>query len=455
MTKLTKYNSKRDFTKTPEPKGTIKKGSKKLKFCVQHHLASHDHYDFRLEFNGVLLSWAIPKGPSFNPKDKRLAVHVENHPLSYRLFEGTIPQGEYGGGTVMLWDEGTYEPINNFKGSYPKGNLKFILHGQRLKGAWSLVKFKDNNWLLIKEKDKYVSNIDLKKYSTSIKTNRTMQEITNNEKKTKLKTSKKDAIVCGIKITNPDKIIFKNPRVTKLDIALYYHKIAPKMLPLIENRLISTIREPDGFNTPKFFKKHFTSNPYLGKINIKKGPKTSDYYYIKDEQGLINEVQMNSFEFHIWGSKIDDLNHPDLMVFDFDPDENLSLKNVREGVKDLQKILKEFNLKSTLKTSGGKGYHVMVPIDTKMSWPKFSKIAQNIAELMEARYPDKYTTNIKKEARKGKIFIDYLRNKKSATFVAPYSLRLKAKPSISYPIPYTKLTKIKPSQITINDILKN
>ena len=452
MNKLQKYHEKRNFTKTKEPKGKLKKSSSTLKFCVQHHLARRDHYDVRLEYNGVLLSWAVPKGPSYNPKDKRLAVHVEDHPISYANFEGLIPKGEYGGGTVMLWELGSYKPLNDFNEGLKKGNLKFILKGKRLKGAWSLVKFKDNNWLMIKEDDEFKNYTQIANFKTSIKTGRTMAEIEG--LKPKPKTSRKDAIVCGIKITNPDKVIFKNPKITKLDIALYYHKIAPKMLPYIENRLISTVRAPEGQEGEKFFKKHFDTNPYLNKVTIPSQNHKEDYYYIKNEQGLIYEVQMNSYEFHIWGCPASNINSPDLMVFDLDPDEGLSIKKVREGVKDLKNILKEFNLNSTLKVSGGKGYHIMVPITSKITWNKFSKIAQNIAELMVSRFPDKYTTNIKKEARHGKIFIDYLRNKKSATFVAPYSLRLKSKPTISEPISWNKLDTIKPNEVLITKYLK-
>ena len=453
MSRLKSYHAKRDFTKTKEPFGKINKNSQKLIFSVQHHLARKDHFDFRLELDGVLLSWAVPKGPSFNPENKRLAIHVEPHPLSYQKFEGTIPQGEYGGGTVMLFDYGTYEPLGDFKNDYQKGNIKFILKGKRLKGKWTLIRFKDKNWLLIKEDDKYVMSDDINNYTTSIKTNRTMEEIKNHTKSLKFKTSRKDAIVCGIKITNPDKVIFTNPKITKLDIAMYYHKVAKRMLPLIKNRLISTIRMPDGQNGEKFFKKHFDTNPYLGKVRIpSKDKHKEDFYYIKDEQGLIYEVQNNSYEFHVWGSKVDKLNEPDLIVFDFDPDKHLSLKKLREGVLDLKNILKKLNLKATLKTSGGKGYHVMVPITSKMSWQEFKKTSENIAKLMEATYPEKYTSNIRLSSRQNKIFIDYLRNTKGATSVAPYSLRLKNKPTISCPIPWSKLNKVKPDTYLLNKL---
>ena len=444
---LKKYNEKRDFKKTKEPRGKKVKTKETLRFCVQHHEARRDHYDFRLEWNGVLKSWAVPKGPSYNPKDKRLAVKVEDHPLSYCNFEGTIPKGEYGGGAVMLWDEGIWEPLNE-DFDFEKKELKFILHSTRLKGAWTLIPFKENNWLLIKENDKVKGYRNINEYNTSIKTGRTMNEIKNNLNI----TSYKNNLVLNTTITSPNKTVFKNPKINKMDIVKYYHLVSKRMLPYLENRLISTIRMPDGYGGTKFFKKHFSDNAHnLGKKVIKKN---EDYYYIKDVRGLISEVQMNSFEFHIWGSNINNLNKPNFMVFDLDPDEKLSLKKLREGVKDLKKILDDLKLKSFLKTSGGKGYHVIVPIKSNVTWQKFRKIAEDIAELMEAKWPEKYTSNIRKENRKEKIFIDYFRNTKGATSVAPYSIRLRKKCTVSMPIAWSELDKVKPDGITMEEALK-
>ena len=178
MTKLNKYNQKRNFNNTKEPEGKVKKTNKKLRYVVQHHLATRDHYDFRLEWKGTLKSWAIPKGPSYNSNDKRLAILVEDHPLEYRHFEGVIPEGEYGGGTVMIWDEGTWEPLNNPAEDLIKGSIKFILKGERLMGQWALIRMKEKDWLLIKEKDKYSEyDINITDFNTSIRTNRTMEEI--------------------------------------------------------------------------------------------------------------------------------------------------------------------------------------------------------------------------------------------------------------------------------------
>jgi bifunctional non-homologous end joining protein LigD len=154
---LTDYVKKRRFDKTPEPRGTVA-SRKQRRFVVQKHRATALHYDFRLEADGVLKSWAVPKGPSLNPADKRLAMQVEDHPIEYGGFEGVIPEGEYGGGTVMLWDTGTYEPETDDVGKALRaGELRFALHGKKLKGGWVLVRTGGRKWLLIKRKDQYAS----------------------------------------------------------------------------------------------------------------------------------------------------------------------------------------------------------------------------------------------------------------------------------------------------------
>ncbi len=186
---LTKYKEKRSFDKTPEPIGGKSAGNE-LKFVIQKHDASHLHYDFRLEMEGVLKSWAVPKGPSTDPAVKRLAMMVEDHPYDYRTFEGIIPKGEYGGGTVMVWDEGTYEPIEPTKGRAAQeklllkelhaGSLKFILHGKKLNGEFALVKthgMAENSWLLIKHRDKFASEDDITAKDKSVVSKKTIAQI--------------------------------------------------------------------------------------------------------------------------------------------------------------------------------------------------------------------------------------------------------------------------------------
>ena len=185
MNNLEKYKAKRNFAKTPEPQAIVKKGEG-YGYLIQKHAASHLHYDFRLELDGVLKSWAVPKGPSLDPSDKRLAMQVEDHPVEYGSFEGIIPQGEYGGGTVMLWDRGTWDPVGNPRQGLAKGKLVFKLHGEKLHGEWTLVKTfskdkRGNSWLLIKHKDEEVRTGDngqfLEENATSVVSGRTLDAI--------------------------------------------------------------------------------------------------------------------------------------------------------------------------------------------------------------------------------------------------------------------------------------
>src|SRR5512146_392793 len=187
---LVEYKRKRDFSKTREPEGRLGGAAKGvLRFVIQKHAASHLHFDFRLELDGVMKSWAVPKGPSYDPSVRRLAMEVEDHPIEYNAFEGTIPKGEYGGGTVMLWDRGTYEAeggggADTLRDGYERGDLKIVLHGKRLEGGWVLVRMRRDDsgraqWLLIKHRDEYADpDYDIvADVTTSVASGRTMEEI--------------------------------------------------------------------------------------------------------------------------------------------------------------------------------------------------------------------------------------------------------------------------------------
>jgi bifunctional non-homologous end joining protein LigD len=161
--RLAEYNRKRRFDVTPEPAGRLREAKKaKGEFVVQKHRASRLHYDFRLEHDGAMLSWAVPKGPSLDPAIKRFAMQTEDHPIEYNRFEGVIPEGEYGAGTVMIWDQGTWEPeVEDVDRALAKGDLKFRLNGKKLRGSWVLVRMRDRQWLLIKHRDAAASNHDI------------------------------------------------------------------------------------------------------------------------------------------------------------------------------------------------------------------------------------------------------------------------------------------------------
>jgi bifunctional non-homologous end joining protein LigD len=190
--RLAEYRRKRDFSRSAEPRGGPRKAARKLAYVIQKHHASHLHYDLRLELDGVMKSWAVPKGPSLDPAVKRLAMQVEDHPIEYNRFEGTIPKGEYGGGTVMIWDRGTYEyggdedgdPVEALRRGYAKGDFKIVLHGDRLTGSWVLVRTRRGDarrpqWLLIKHRDEAAEpgSEVVEEYLSSAATGRTMEEI--------------------------------------------------------------------------------------------------------------------------------------------------------------------------------------------------------------------------------------------------------------------------------------
>ncbi len=766
MESLKSYNKKRNFEKTNEPKGKVEKSSKHI-FCVQYHLARAKHYDFRLEHNGVMISFAVPKGPSLNPKDKRLAVKVEDHPVSYASFEGTIPKGEYGGGTVMLWDEGTWAALEDEDQGLKNGSLKFELFGKKLKGKWALVRLKkDNekeNWLLIKENDEFASQTkNVTKNNISVKTNRTISQIEsgktlqkqknpfgyvspmlaklettvpkgndyafevkydgyrvigvvengvaklfsrngqdysqkfeiitqklqtffadkslvvdgeliapdiegksdfgalqaylkNPEGKTlvymvfdilaldgkdlrqkpllerkkvlknllkgspaEIQLSKhvighgeesfllaqklglegivgkkfdslysssrngdwikikcyhrqefvvggyeksdkkqggigallvgyyldKDLVFVGkvgtgidedeaqslkkkfknivinkspfknphknsdnlvhlkpllvvevqyaqltsdgllrqasykgirddktasevvleqaeksvgrVKITSPERKVFAEDDISKLDVAKYYLLVADEMLKYCSNRLLSVVRCHDNIESEKFFKKHPQKGAKCVKTKkiIGSDGEKDDYFYVDSKEGILSEVQSGTVEFHAWASKVKTLDKPDMMVFDLDPDENVKLEQLRRGALDLRNVLSQLNLKSFIKTSGGKGYHIVVPFQPSANWQVFHDFAKNVALLMEEKWPDRYTSNIRKDSRKGKIFIDYVRNARGATSVCPYSLRARKGASVSCPIRWSELGSVEPSSITMKDALK-
>jgi bifunctional non-homologous end joining protein LigD len=178
MKPLEEYRDKRRFTKTSEPRPQPKSSASGHVFVVQKHRASHLHYDLRLEMDGVLKSWAVPKGPSLDPSVRRLAMAVEDHPLDYAAFEGVIPEGEYGGGTVMVWDHGTYITESDMAAGLRKGELKFSVRGSKMKGSWVLVRTKDRQWLLIKHRDEFASPDDITLAAPrSVLTKRTLAEI--------------------------------------------------------------------------------------------------------------------------------------------------------------------------------------------------------------------------------------------------------------------------------------
>jgi bifunctional non-homologous end joining protein LigD len=771
---LEKYNAKRDFAKTAEPAGAVAKGGGN-RFMVQKHDATRLHWDFRLEIDGVLKSWAVTRGPSLDPDEKRLAVRTEDHPLSYADFEGVIPKGEYGGGTVMLWDDGSWAPIKGKSAQdLDKGHLHFTLDGERMKGEWLLIRLKPRgrekteNWLLRKIDDAYAGATDalVETALTSVKTGRTMQEIAEGAKpaskkkavagrgpkfrkpqlatlvdtvpagnqwlhevkydgyrallsigaggpkiytrtgldwtdrfpgiaeaaaslsgpalidgevvalkdgkpdfstlqealssggeglvmfafdlleeggedlaklpqlarKERLRTlldgadpriqfsehvlgsgeklfetmcregyegvvSKRadapyrgtrtkawlktkcirrqefvilgwlpssargrgfrslllgvngpdglvyagkvgtgfstdtlhdlrerldaiaadkpgaqvpkaeargahwvkpklvaeiafaeftaenvvrhasflglredkqakevvaekpaklpDAPASAVKISSRDRVIFPGDALTKGDLADYYLATAPITLPWLANRPISLVRCPQGRARQCFFQKHDAGSfgDHVHHVDIReKDGSVEPYLYLDDAEGIMACVQMGTIEFHGWGSLVADVEKPDRLVFDLDPDEGLDFEDVKKAAADIKEHLAELGLTSWPMLSGGKGVHIIVPLTPKAEWPAAKSFCERFSRALAEAEPERFTANLKKASRKGRIFIDYLRNQRGSTAVLPYVARAREGAPVAAPVTWSELRAVdSPRHFTIRD----
>ena len=783
--RLAEYNAKRDFDRTGEPAGKLGKARRKgLRFQVQKHDASRLHFDFRLEWDGVLLSWAVTKGPSPDPGEKRLAVRTEDHPLDYGDFEGTIPEKEYGGGTVMLWDTGTWQPTGDPDEGLEEGKLKFTLQGERMKGGWALIRMrgteKRENWLLIKERDDYASDDPdglTEGFHRSVKTGRRLEEIAKNmaakkqkasggktghggkrprfrdvqlatlydeapegndwlhetkfdgyralaalgkggttfytrsgkdwtdrfsdlcgafeplpcdsalidvevmaakvkgsafsslqsalseggelvfyafdllsldgtdltdwpqderrerlatllsgvpkdgtlrmsehvvgngpeisrraceagaegiiskridapyrSKRTKawrkVKCSKRQEFVIGgynpsdkkgrpfaslllgtyegdrliyrgrvgtgfgeaefetltrvlrkrktssfeevpheaardacwvtpdqvaevefteftsdgyvrhgsyvglrgdkeagsirlespkedeemeekvlgITISSAGRLVFPDAGCTKLDIARHYARVGERMIALASNRPLSLFRCPGGLEADCFFQKHGGGGmpSELSTIGIKeKDGETEDYLYATRPKSLVATAQMGTVEFHIWGARTDRLERPDRLVFDLDPDEGLGWADVRDSAFEVRDLLDKLGLASGAIVTGGKGVHVWMPLRRTRGWETVKLFAKTFAHVVAEKSPDRYTATMSKQMRKGRIFIDWLRNERGATAVAPYSLRARKGAPVAVPVTWEELRDLKaPNGFSMGDMEK-
>jgi len=721
---LKDYQRKRDFQRTPEPKPKKEASTTGRLFVVQKHRAQRLHYDFRLELDGVLLSWAVPKGPSLDPSEKRLAVQVEDHPIEYGGFEGIIPEDEYGGGTVMLWDRGDWSPLSEPRAAIEKGTLKFKLEAQKLRGDWTLVRMKEKgspskNWLLIKERDDESRDEDsfsiIDEEPFSAVTARTIAEIASakdsvwtkrgatgalpqleggwrrglysprdfaaekleSTEKAKMprnltpprpkivesvptgddwvheivqvgkrlwcfleeghirlqsiagedwtwrlpriaravarlhastavldgvlsdsrgadigvpptdtadlryhifdlpycdghdlrsaallerkgllhkllegsgqplvycdhvegrgktvlaeakrlgapgiiskqavsKYSQKDSAnwrvmrladehetdpptkprrsratpedpevsIAGIKLTHPNRVLYPEERVTKRMVAEYFEAVAPSMLPHVGNRPLSLYRCPGGIEKDCFFQKQLgeMSSQHLRGTESEGDP----YVVLDDARGLVTLAQWNALEIHGWGCREDDLDHPDIIVFDLDPGPDVPWELIVEGAKGLRHLLKELHLESFVKTSGGKGLHVVVPlarprrvskapssrklavasrgstaVKTKgasalrQDWDDVKDFAARVARKIAEVAPKHFTVFMSKPERRGKVFIDYHRNHRGSTCVVPYSTRARPGCFVSTPLIWDELDGPQP-QFHIFEVL--
>ncbi len=509
--RLAKYRSKRDLRVSPEPKGKLAESRGKLRFCVQKHLARSVHYDFRLEHNGALLSWAVPKGPSLNPKDKRFAARTEDHPLMYADFEGVIPEG-YGAGIMMLWDQGVWTPeVPDVDKAIEVGELKFRLDGVKLKGSWVLVRTRPSEankeqWLLIKHRDEWSGDLDVVTFAPlSVKIHGDYADILRAHgvpaswsRQLPVKSGESAEMIreavaeartrpqprAKKKRTNPTKINLpkisltfanKRPKLSNLDKPLYpggftkgqvidyYTRMAPHILPHLAGRAVTLKRYPDGVNSKFFFEKRCPSHapPWVKTVRVASsdGSNPIDYTLINDISTLVWVANLAALELHVPLARAEKSpDTPTTMLFDLDPGPPAGLKECAEVAIRLKRMLDAQKLKSFVKLSGGKGMHIIVPLnDPDATFEQTKTYARAAALTLERDDRQLIVSSQTKSIREGKVLIDWSQNDRAKTTVCVYSLRAREQPSVSAPAVWQEVEKT-PAKLTnrlVADVLED
>ena len=260
--------------------------------------------------------------------------------------------------------------------------------------------------------------------------------------------------IAGVRVTHPDRVLYPGRGITKRTLIDYYLAVADQILPHVAGRPLSLVRFPDGFGGDGFFQKHASPGfpAALKPITIREKEGKDDYLYIEDERGLVAAVQMGALELHIWGAHIDDLERPDRLVFDFDPDEAVDFATVKDAAKEMRDRLAALGLVSFALATGGKGIHVVVPLTPRHGWDDVKAFAEAMARTLAAEEPERYLAEASKERRKGRIFIDWLRNGRGATAIAPYSTRAHTDAPVAWPLAWSALASLTSAHATTVDI---
>jgi len=458
ITALDAYEAKRNFDVTPEPGAHATRPHAAPIFVVQEHHASRLHYDFRLEADGALKSWAVPKKPSLDPADKRLAVRVEDHPLAYATFSGEIPEGEYGAGTVRIWDRGTYEPVSSVTDGLDAGRLEFVLHGKRLRGRFALIRMKNaslrgkENWLLIKMKDHYA------------RSSATAPAARKNAKdpKVALPTGTMPARPAAAKVafSHIDKVMFPQAGFTKGDVLSFYERIAPRLLPFLRDRPVTLERLPDGLtrpDSPHFWQKDTPAYypDWIPRVELptERG-KIVHYALVHDRQTLLYLVNQGTLTFHPWLSRVQDLDRPDFVLFDLDPGEAAFVEVVAVA-RRLRQVLEGQRRPPVVKTSGKTGLHLLVPWKEKGGYDAARAWAHALADQVADDLPTQATVDIRKAKRGPRVYIDTMQNARGHHAVPPYVLRAVPAATVSTPLRWDEVTpELDPGKFTLATIFR-
>ena len=516
---LEQYQAKRDFSVTPEPKGRSRRAgraaadgkSEGRSFVVQRHRARRLHYDFRLELDGVLVSWALPKGPSLDPATRNLAVHVEDHPIEYRDFEGVIPKGGYGGGDVIVWDRGTWTPGSDDPAAdIAKGELHFDLHGQKLQGRFLLVHTRrdterrgQEQWLMFHKRDEYSQpGWDPEAHPQSVKSGRTNDEVAASPEamwrgdlppgeaevaldvrtrpapaETRWSGPTDDELAAldalgakgtwefggrAVALTNLDKELFPGrdggEPMTKRDLIRYYAVIAPVMLRYLVDRPVNMNRFPNGAEGKGFWHKQLPDHApeWITRWRYEgAGPGKSESYAVVDSPPTLAWMaNFAALELHPWTSRIPEVQHPTWAYIDIDPGERTSWADVVVIARLYKAALDHLGVAGLPKLTGKRGLHVWVPVADGYSFDDTRIWVEQVSRAVGGTVPDLVSWTWTKRDRKGLARLDYTQNAINKTLVAPYSVRAAPGAPVSVPIDWDDLDdpELRSDRYTIADV---
>jgi DNA ligase D-like protein (predicted polymerase)/DNA ligase D-like protein (predicted 3'-phosphoesterase) len=504
---LETYQKMRDFRRTPEPKGKVSKANRR-RFVVQEHHASKLHFDFRLEMEGVLKSWSVPRGPSLDAADKRLAVETEDHPVEYLKFEGRIPEGEYGAGEHMRWDAGTYRLLGeaDAREQLERGKVEFELEGEKLRGAFTLVRMKgrEGEWLLMKRQDEFAEpgwQLHLRKpvggkdtFDSKAKGRRSAakpkgqrskaegkgeeqraarasrgvdvggvrkfdtETATKGEKVVPVARALKSKELKGdvnvrvggevVPLTSLDRVYWPDEGYTKGELLRYYHEVARYINPYLEGRPLIMKRYPSGIRGQFFHQHNVEETPDFVRTAALEvedgGGHEVDYIVGGGEPTLLYMANLGAIERHPWHSRVEDLEHPDWFVFDLDPGEGVEFKTICEVALAARDVLERLGLESYAKTSGSRGIHVYVPVKPIYGYEQIAELAERVATVVARRRKDVATVERSKSKRgRRMIYVDHMQNARGKSVVAPYSVRPKPGATVSAPLEWAEVERKK------------
>jgi bifunctional non-homologous end joining protein LigD len=505
--KLAPYHAKRDFSRTPEPAGAKPESPDgvQLRFVVQLHRARRKHYDVRFEMSGVLASWAVPNGPTLDPAVKRLAVHVEDHPIEYIDFEGVIPHGEYGGGDVIVWDTGTWEPYETDDpvAAVAAGELKADVSGYKLKGRFVLIKTGGrrgsedaDQWLMMHMKDDLaVPGWNPEDYPQSVLTGRTNEQVKADPDRlwrsdlppaeaavelrprpvappTKDELAALDDLgstgawsVFGreLRLTNLDKELFPGregePAVSKRELIRYAAQIAPVILPYVSGRPLNMHRFPGGADQPGFWNKQLPDHvpawlPRWRDPNAKPD-KTTTYLVIDEPAALVWAANYGALEWHAWTSLAASPENPTYALIDIDPGSSTTWDEILVLARLHRTALAHLGVRAQPKVTGQRGIQIWIPVVEGLTYQDTRVWVEQLSKTVGAVVPDLVSWKWDVRERRGLARLDYTQNVSNKTLVSPYSPRPKAGAPVSAPIDWDELDdpSLRPDKFTIRSVL--